>query len=86
MATGDVKGKGTNDGIALDGTYAAHTNYNGGNSIDISKRNEANKKNVTTSNANKPFGYGYNKNEDYLSNRPLYNDDANKINVGKISF
>jgi hypothetical protein len=54
--------------------------------VIVSKRNEANKKNVTTSNANKPFGYGYNKNEDYLSNRPLYNDDANKINVGKISF
>jgi len=86
LATGDVKGKGTNDGIALDGTYAAHTNYNGGNSIDIAKRTESNVKNVTVSKVNKPFGYGYDKNQDYLSNRPLYNDDADKINVGKISF
>ena len=47
---------------------------------------ESNKKNVTVSKVNKPFGYGYNKDEDYISNRPLYNDDSNKVNVGKIVF
>ena len=35
-ADGDTKGKGTGDGISLDGTYAAHTNYAGGSSVDIS--------------------------------------------------
>lgn len=86
LATGDLNGKGTNDGISIDGTYAAHTNYKGGNNIDIQKRIEANKKNVISSNVNKPFGYGYNEGEDYLTNRPLYNDDSNKVNVGKIVF
>ena len=33
-ANGDVKGKGTGDGI-VDGMYIAHTNYAGGSSIDI---------------------------------------------------
>lgn len=35
LANGDNKGKGTNDGIGFDGTFAAHMNYNGGSNIDI---------------------------------------------------
>ena len=35
LANNDSKGKGTNDGIGLDGVYVAHTNYNGGSSYDI---------------------------------------------------
>ena len=55
-ADGDTKGKGTGDGISLDGTYAAHTNYSGGSSVDISGnqskfpgsgRNASNKSNET---------------------------------------
>jgi hypothetical protein len=36
LANSGVKGKGTGDGIGSDGTYAAHTNYAGGSSVDIS--------------------------------------------------
>ena len=35
LADNDSKGKGTNDGIGLDGVYAAHTNYKGGSDYDI---------------------------------------------------
>jgi hypothetical protein len=35
LATGDDRGKGTNDGMGIDGTYAAHENYAGGSNTDI---------------------------------------------------
>ena len=56
LANGDVKGKGTNDGMSFDNTYAAHENYGGGSSIDIngnplypgSGRNASNANNSST--------------------------------------
>jgi hypothetical protein len=38
LGAGDVKGKGTNDGMGLDGTLVAHTNYGGGSWDDIISR------------------------------------------------
>ncbi len=93
LATGDDKGKGTNDGIAIDGTYAAHQNYAGGSNTDIngdqvkfpgSGRNASNSTNSTTNLTNKPFGYGFNAGQGYTA--PICVDAANTVNVGSVYY
>lgn len=96
LAGTDVHGKGTNDGMGFDGTYAAHMNYKGGSSDDIngnpailnSGRINANTMNFTAtlSSGNKPFGYGYNTAEGYDSSYPICSNPANTINVGAIHW
>ena len=91
QADNDDKGKGTNDGIGLDGTYNAHTNYAGGNYTDRygnqslfpgSGRNASNVNNVATNSANKPFGYGFNIGESYTA-PPC---DGPGVNVGTVFY
>jgi hypothetical protein len=91
LATGDDKGKGTNDGIGVDGVYVAHTNYAGGSYTDIngnqilypnSGRNPSNATNVASNVINKPFGYGFNAGEDYTA--PPCNGTG--VNVGTVFY
>ena len=93
-ANGDIKGKGTNDGMGVDGTYAAHTNYNGGGIMDIngnpllpgSGRIPSNTTNFSVNSTNKPFGYGYLVGQGYDSSYPICSNAANTINVGSIHW
>jgi len=82
LATDDVNGKGTNDGIGLDGVYAAHSNYNGGSSVDVNNRKSLNLLNATKNSVNKPYGYGYKNTEWYTA--PLC--EGKNINLGTIKF
>jgi hypothetical protein len=81
----DVHGKGTNDDMAIDGTYAAHMNYKGGSNDDIVLGREyLNTINfaMTPSTGSHPFGYGYKANQDYETSKPICSNTANSINVG----
>ena len=89
LAGTDVHGKGTNDGMAIDGTYAAHMNYKGGSNDDIVLGREyLNTINfaITPSTGSHPFGYGYKGTQGYDSSYPICSNAANTINVGTLHW
>ena len=89
LAGTDVHGKGTNDAMDIDGTYAAHMNYKGGSNEDIILGREfLNTTNfaITLSSGNHPFGYGYKVSQGYDSSYPICSNAANTINVGAIHW